>query len=104
MQKGPNRLTWHLLDCPCYSAILSARLDTNPPESSGMKARHASESKKAKEGDDPADSKAEQGDTRCRGSWGPERLLRRGVREGGHQPIVTMVLNTVKSRQRKRRS
>ena len=66
MQKGPNRLTWHLLDCPCYSAILSARLDTNPPESSGMKARHASESKKAKEGDDPANSKAEQGDIMVR--------------------------------------
>ena len=27
-----------------------------------MKARHASESKKAEEGDDPSDSKAEQGD------------------------------------------
>ena len=31
-----------------------------------MKARHASESKKAKEGDDPANSKAEQGDIMVR--------------------------------------
>ena len=31
-----------------------------------MKARHASESKKAKEGNDPANSKAEQGDIMVR--------------------------------------
>ena len=49
--------------CPCtFSAILTARFDVHPPESSSMKARHASESDEAKESNDPAESKAEQGD------------------------------------------
>ena len=51
-------------DCdPCIFSLFHWKgVLANPPESSGMKARHASESKKAEEGDDPSDSKAEQGD------------------------------------------
>ena len=51
-------------DCdPCIFSLFHWKgVLVNPPESSGMKARHASESKKAEEGDDPSDSKAEQGD------------------------------------------
>ena len=45
-----------------FQPFLTARFDVDPPESSSMKARHASESDEAKESNDPADSKAEQGD------------------------------------------
>ena len=81
-----------------------------------MKARHASEGKKAKEGDDPSDSKAEQGDMvgvpvreevdveEVPGAAeAGDEIVEEGV-EGGHQAIVTIVLKTVKSRQRKCRS
>ena len=64
-----------------------------------MKARHASESKKAEEGDDPSDSKAEQGDVvgvpvrqevdveEVPGSAeaGDQRLFRRGLMVGTMQ-------------------
>ena len=67
-----------------------------------MKARHASESKKAKEGNGPADCKAEQGDIMVRmvairrekvdvqevpgaAEAGDQRLLRRGLRLGTRQ-------------------
>ena len=90
----------------------------NRPESSGMKARHASKSKKAKEGDDPSNSKTEKGDVvrvpigekvdvqevPGTAEAGEQRLLRVEGREDGHQAIVTMVLKRVKRRQRKCRS
>ena len=64
-----------------------------------MKARHATESKKAKEADDPSDSKAEQGDmvgvpvreevdveeVPGAAEAGDQRLLRRGLRVGTRQ-------------------
>ena len=84
-----------------------------------MKARHASKSKKSKEGDDPSNSKTEKGDVvgvpiggekvdvqevPGTAEAGEQRLLRVEGREDGHQAIVTMVLKRVKRRQRKCRS
>ena len=78
----------------------------------------ASKSEKAKEGDDPSNSKTEKGDVvgvpigekvdvqevPGTAEAGEQRLLRVGGREDGHQAIVTMVLKRVKRRQRKCRS
>ena len=61
--KDQDQIQGSRIVIPAYLACFTGKaFSLNPPESSGMKARHASESKKAEEGDDPSDSKAEQGD------------------------------------------